>query len=218
MAEEHLWRVPLGCGYRDQFANDPGCSSLGRTARAAAGSCSVCTGTVRRSGPRGKPHVLRGRTGHTSRSCRFPFRDCIMAAGHAALGLGGHLTGPLRLAESGGQCPSEYDRNPIPSRYGSCRRGRTIGSWHRAACAPCASRAPVPRRRSQSSPVPAGGGTLDHPRDRPPEERPLRPGTSSISLGPKRSLVPAARLDELLGGAATIGVSVGHRAPQLLDK
>ena len=52
---------------------------------------------------------------------------------------GAGITGPLRLAESGGQCPSECDRDPIPSRYGSYRRGRTIGSWHRAACALCTS-------------------------------------------------------------------------------
>ena len=37
------------------------------------------------------------------------------------------------------------------------------------------------------------------------------------SRGPKRRLVPMARLDELLGRAATVGVSVGHRAAQLLD-
>jgi hypothetical protein len=34
---------------------------------------------------------------------------------------------------------------------------------------------------------------------------------------PKRHLVPAARLDELLGRAATVGVSVGHGAAQFLD-
>jgi hypothetical protein len=38
------------------------------------------------------------------------------------------------------------------------------------------------------------------------------------SRGPKRRLVPAARLDELLGGAATVGVSGGHGAAQLPDE
>ena len=37
------------------------------------------------------------------------------------------------------------------------------------------------------------------------------------SRGPKRRLVPAARFDELVSRAATVGVSVGHRAAQLLD-
>jgi len=37
------------------------------------------------------------------------------------------------------------------------------------------------------------------------------------SRGPKRRLVPAARFDELAGRAATVGVSVGHRAAQFLD-
>ena len=37
------------------------------------------------------------------------------------------------------------------------------------------------------------------------------------SRGPERCLVPAARLDELLGGAATVGVGVGHGAAQFLD-
>src|SRR6185437_1301569 len=37
------------------------------------------------------------------------------------------------------------------------------------------------------------------------------------SRGPKRHLVAAARFDELLGRAATVGVSVGHGAAQLLD-
>ena len=48
---------------------------------------------------------------------------------------------------------------------------------------------------------------------------PARAGQMSTlpSRGPKRRLVPAARLDELLGGAATVGVSVGHGAAQLLD-
>ena len=37
------------------------------------------------------------------------------------------------------------------------------------------------------------------------------------SRGPKRRLVPAARLDELLSRAATVGVGVGHRAAQFFD-
>ena len=37
------------------------------------------------------------------------------------------------------------------------------------------------------------------------------------SRGPKRRLVPVARLDELLSRAATVGMSAGHRAAQLLD-
>jgi len=37
------------------------------------------------------------------------------------------------------------------------------------------------------------------------------------SRGPKRRLVPVVRLDELLSRAATVGVSVGHGAAQLLD-
>jgi hypothetical protein len=36
------------------------------------------------------------------------------------------------------------------------------------------------------------------------------------SRGPKRRLIPAARLYELLGRAAAVGVSVGHGAAQLL--
>ena len=35
--------------------------------------------------------------------------------------------------------------------------------------------------------------------------------------GPERRLVPAARLDELPGRAATVGVGVGHGAAQLPD-
>ena len=38
------------------------------------------------------------------------------------------------------------------------------------------------------------------------------------SRGPKRRLLPAPRLDELLSRAAMVGVSVGHRAAQLLDE
>ena len=38
------------------------------------------------------------------------------------------------------------------------------------------------------------------------------------SRGPERRLVPAARLDELLGRAATVGVGVGHGAAQLPDE
>ena len=37
------------------------------------------------------------------------------------------------------------------------------------------------------------------------------------SRGPKRRLVPVARLDELLSRAATVGVGVGHRAAQFFD-
>jgi hypothetical protein len=37
------------------------------------------------------------------------------------------------------------------------------------------------------------------------------------SCAPNRRLVPAARLDELLGRAATVGVSIGHGAAQLPD-
>ena len=37
------------------------------------------------------------------------------------------------------------------------------------------------------------------------------------SRGPKSRLVPAARLDELFNRAATVGVSIGHGAAQLLD-
>jgi hypothetical protein len=37
------------------------------------------------------------------------------------------------------------------------------------------------------------------------------------SRGPKRRLVPAARLDELLSRAATVGVGVGHCAAQFFD-
>lgn len=36
--------------------------------------------------------------------------------------------------------------------------------------------------------------------------------------GPKRHLVPAARLDELVSCAATVGVGVGHGAAQLSDR
>src|SRR5690348_10156785 len=36
--------------------------------------------------------------------------------------------------------------------------------------------------------------------------------------GPERRLVPAARLGELLHGAAAVGVGVGHGAAQPLDK
>ena len=35
---------------------------------------------------------------------------------------------------------------------------------------------------------------------------------------PKRRLVPAAGLDELLGRAATVGVGVGHGAAQLSER
>jgi hypothetical protein len=41
---------------------------------------------------------------------------------------------------------------------------------------------------------------------------------SGCWTGPKRRLVPAARLDELLGRAATVGVSVGHGTAQILDE
>ena len=37
------------------------------------------------------------------------------------------------------------------------------------------------------------------------------------SRGPKCRLVPVARLDELVSGAATVGVSLSHRAAQFLD-
>jgi hypothetical protein len=37
------------------------------------------------------------------------------------------------------------------------------------------------------------------------------------SRGPKRRLVPSARFDELVSRAATVGVSVRHRAAQFLD-
>jgi hypothetical protein len=44
------------------------------------------------------------------------------------------------------------------------------------------------------------------------------PAVSTLpSRRPKRRLVPAARSDELLSCAATVGVSVGHGAAQLLD-
>ena len=38
------------------------------------------------------------------------------------------------------------------------------------------------------------------------------------SRGPKRGLVLVACLDELPGGAAAVGVGVGHGAAQLLDE
>ena len=38
------------------------------------------------------------------------------------------------------------------------------------------------------------------------------------SRGPEHCLIPAVRLDELLGGAATVGVGVGHRTAQFLDE
>jgi hypothetical protein len=40
---------------------------------------------------------------------------------------------------------------------------------------------------------------------------------SGCWTGPKRHLVPAARLDELLSRAATVGVSIGHGTAQLPD-
>jgi hypothetical protein len=43
-------------------------------------------------------------------------------------------------------------------------------------------------------------------------------GHSAVMHGPERRLVPAARLDELPGCAAAVGVSVGHGAAQLIDE
>jgi hypothetical protein len=43
------------------------------------------------------------------------------------------------------------------------------------------------------------------------------PSDGRYRRGSERGLVPAARFDELLSRAATVGVSVGHRAAQLLD-
>ena len=51
----------------------------------------------------------------------------------------------------------------------------------------------------------------------PERHGPDRPAGTLPSRGPKRRLVPAARMDEPLSRAATVGVSVGHRAAQLLD-
>ncbi len=74
------------------WTGSTGCRCL--LARAVAGTCSVFTGRVRHCGPRGKPHALQDRTGHTSCSCRLPSRDCIMAAGHAGLGPDSQLARP----------------------------------------------------------------------------------------------------------------------------
>ncbi|HEV3293883.1 MAG TPA: hypothetical protein VG123_33305, partial [Streptosporangiaceae bacterium] len=43
------------------------------------------------------------------------------------------------------------------------------------------------------------------------------PSGTCAAGAPKRRLVPAARLDELLGRAAAVGVGVGHGAAQFLD-
>jgi hypothetical protein len=64
------------------------------------------------------------------------------------------------------------------------------------------------------------GGTAALGVDLPRGERvDAEPGRVSAlpSREPKRRLVLAARFDELLSRAAAVGMSVGHRAAQLLD-
>ena len=56
---------------------------------------------------------------------------------------------------------------------------------------------------------PAGVIPVPADRHRPGPAGPVPP---SVPRGPERRLVPAARLDELLGRAAAVGVSVGHGA------